>query len=156
MRNKDKTHCIRGHPLSGENLLFVVNRSHHNGWRVCRSCNVVKSRRYRQLHPEIVSEKQRMYRATHKDQRREYRRHLYEDKREFIKEVVGEICVDCAEDRPNSIEYHHPQGNLRAKESQWRRGGLFHLGWEDLKEEIMSLIVLCGTCHNLRHRGETV
>lgn len=31
--NARKTHCIRGHPLSGDNLL-----TRPNGWRTCRTC----------------------------------------------------------------------------------------------------------------------
>lgn len=32
--NARKTHCPRGHPLSGENLY-----RNHRGWRQCRACN---------------------------------------------------------------------------------------------------------------------
>lgn len=42
-----KTHCLRGHPLSGENLI-----TRKTGGRVCRACNYaqsIESRRRRRL-----------------------------------------------------------------------------------------------------------
>ena len=41
-RKRALTHCIRGHPLSGDNVL--VRR---NGTRNCRSCSADRSRRYK-------------------------------------------------------------------------------------------------------------
>lgn len=41
--NAQKTHCIRGHPLSGDNLWIDPA-----GWRQCRMC---KEARYRAAHP---------------------------------------------------------------------------------------------------------
>lgn len=35
-RNRAKTHCIRGHPLSGDNLILK------NGYRYCRACRKVR------------------------------------------------------------------------------------------------------------------
>jgi hypothetical protein len=42
MRRTRKTHCIRGHALSGDNLIF---RS--NGWRECRTCHNTTQRKSR-------------------------------------------------------------------------------------------------------------
>lgn len=39
--NARKTHCIRGHELSGRNL-YVLKR----GERVCRKCNLMRTRKY--------------------------------------------------------------------------------------------------------------
>jgi len=36
--NTKKTHCPKGHPYSGENLILVKNVSHPNGARQCRAC----------------------------------------------------------------------------------------------------------------------
>ena len=40
-----KTHCKRGHPLSGDNL--YINPA--NGGRVCRACRVIRQRRYSEM-----------------------------------------------------------------------------------------------------------
>jgi hypothetical protein len=40
--NQGKTHCIRGHPLSGTNLLLRKNGK----WRRCRICNNEHARNY--------------------------------------------------------------------------------------------------------------
>lgn len=40
MRNRDKTHCNRGHPYSGPNLILDKM-----GWRHCRMCERIRHRR---------------------------------------------------------------------------------------------------------------
>jgi hypothetical protein len=62
--------------------------------------------------------------------------------------VVGASCVDCPDDRPGAIEYHHPDGKEKG------RAPLTHLSWEALKEEVMQLIAICGACHGVRHYEE--
>jgi predicted transcriptional regulator len=54
-----KTHCSKGHPLSGENLL--VNRLGH---RSCRTCRIVASREYEKKRIEL-----RRQRRLRRDQR---------------------------------------------------------------------------------------
>lgn len=39
--NAFKTHCLNGHPLSGDNLRV------HKGWRLCKRCHRDEVRRYR-------------------------------------------------------------------------------------------------------------
>src|SRR5690606_3981795 len=41
-QNARKTHCIRGHELTGENL---INKG--NGWRICRACQNQHHREYK-------------------------------------------------------------------------------------------------------------
>jgi hypothetical protein len=41
-RWREKTHCTKGHPLSGDNLFFS------NGTRKCRTCDREWSRKYRE------------------------------------------------------------------------------------------------------------
>jgi hypothetical protein len=43
-----KTHCPKGHPYFGENLLLVARRGKH--FRYCRTCNVASTNRSRQRH----------------------------------------------------------------------------------------------------------
>lgn len=42
-----RTHCPKGHPYSGKNLIFIVTRSHPNGSRGCRACKNEIQRRMR-------------------------------------------------------------------------------------------------------------
>ncbi len=44
--NARKRECIRGHSLSGENLVTVV------GKRQCRKCNLLRGRRWQKANPE--------------------------------------------------------------------------------------------------------
>lgn len=42
--NARKTHCKRGHPLSGENLYIVLSKG--RTIRLCRECNAASARKY--------------------------------------------------------------------------------------------------------------
>lgn len=45
MRHADKTHCVRGHPFSGDNLkLEWTDRHHTRKMRVCVTCNRMRRR----------------------------------------------------------------------------------------------------------------
>lgn len=46
-RNTSKTECIRGHPLSGENLYVKVGRE--AGRRTCRTCAAMHDKEYRRI-----------------------------------------------------------------------------------------------------------
>ena len=45
--NARKTHCIHGHPFSGENLRVGQNR------RFCRTCDIIKDRAYKQRQKQL-------------------------------------------------------------------------------------------------------
>ncbi len=48
--NKAKTHCLRGHPFSGENLFIVAATSRRpSAARVCRACYRARKAQYRLL-----------------------------------------------------------------------------------------------------------
>jgi hypothetical protein len=55
-RNSGKTNCIRGHPLSGDNLYLTPK-----GIRQCRSCMRLHAAEWHQAHPEKRSEYNRRY-----------------------------------------------------------------------------------------------
>lgn len=77
-------------------------------------------------------------------------RRYHANKRAFIEEVLGTICIDCGDDRPGAVEYHHPNGRNHQRASP----ALTSLSWYDLGEEIMNLLALCGACHKVRHYEE--
>ncbi len=114
------------------------------------------------MHPEASRLSVQKWKAKSKDAISRYRkkwlaenrekvllqqRRKYQEKLDFIREVVGTVCVDCTEDRPAAIQYHHPNGRSEKKAPTL-------CGWEKLKEEVMHLIAICATCHSVRHRGE--
>lgn len=90
---------------------------------------------------------QRWY-ASNKEQARATVRSGRQDKRAFLAEVVGAGCVDCGDDRDGAVEYHHPDGKTKGQVP------LTHLSWDNLKDEAMKLIALCGACHGVRHHKE--
>lgn len=77
-------------------------------------------------------------------------RRIRDDKKAFVQEVVGTVCIECGEERPEAIMYHHPNGATERYGMKQRP--LLTFSWERLKDEVMCLIALCGTCHLMRHR----
>ena len=102
--------------------------------------------------PKAVKEYNQSYAIKHRDTYTGAYRSRYADKKLFIQEVLGTGCVDCAEDRAEVIEYHHPKGEVTP--TGRKRIGPAAMGWERLKEEIMHLIAICANCHMLRHHGQ--
>lgn len=49
-----KTHCLNGHPLSGENLYVRPDRPSHRGCRACRSDATMRSQRKRKQHRQAA------------------------------------------------------------------------------------------------------
>lgn len=43
-KNKDKTHCIRGHLLDEKNLIFSYKK--HKNWRICIKCRDIRNKLY--------------------------------------------------------------------------------------------------------------
>ena len=125
-KNAIKTHCPQGHPYSGDNL--YISRA---GDRQCRSCLATQARRWREANPE---------------RSRELNRQTQRQKMDFVREILGTVCVDCAESRPEAIQYHHPHGR-----DYGHKHGLSGLSWPRLKDQIMNIIPLCATCHSVRH-----
>lgn len=70
--NARKKECIRGHPLTGNNLNFYRNRR----WRRCRACTSRQNKAYRLENGAAMREQQQVYRqknrATIKERNRAY------------------------------------------------------------------------------------
>ncbi len=106
----------------------------------CEKCRLYNRESY-QLHKE-------QYRATTVAATKRLRA----GKHSFVREVVGAECVDCGEDRQETIQYHHAQepSTLPRRQGSGRMS-LFDLPWSALKDEVMKLVALCGNCHLVRH-----
>ena len=107
-----------------------------------------QQRRHRAKHPEVHQAKDARWKEANRDQARRSVREGRYRKRAFLAEVVGAACVDCGDDRPGAVEYHHPGGKDKGQVP------LTHLSWKKLEEEAMHLIALCGACHGVRHHKE--
>jgi len=136
----------------------------YDGCIDCKASAQERNRRWRAVHPEYAAQSTKLYRekyperarASMKRWRESHREYLNEkskadwprrkqEKQSFVQEVVGTMCVDCGEDRIAALQYHHPGGN-EPKKTLWR------LGWNQLKDEVMNVIPLCATCHQVRHQ----
>ena len=57
-KHRMQTHCMRGHPLDGDNL-----STKRNGHRGCKKCQKMKAKEWKKEHRESVNEKQRLRRS---------------------------------------------------------------------------------------------
>lgn len=48
-KNAVKTHCNRGHPLSGANLRISINKKNGNKIRICKECQRISLRKTRKI-----------------------------------------------------------------------------------------------------------
>lgn len=60
--NAKKTHCLRGHLLSGDNLMTTPS---YDG-RLCRTCRQLSDKKRRERHPEKLKARATRYRETHR------------------------------------------------------------------------------------------
>lgn len=58
--NRNKTHCVRGHPLSGANLRVRI------GWRECLACKRVAMRKYQDENPDYRGDWRKKQKAVGK------------------------------------------------------------------------------------------
>lgn len=157
-RNSAKTHCPKGHPYSGDNLV-IVRRSDGKTQRECRECRRVHYRNWLKAHPGKKQMNERRFYEKRKAAPRQYAQYrtamrtrtgqLRYDKRAFLHEVLGTACVDCGDDRSGAVQHHHVNGRSRDVPPT-----LTDLSWPRLEEEAMTLIALCGACHGVRHHKE--
>lgn len=76
-KNSRKTHCLRGHPFDGSNLIIKPN-----GKRRCRKCDYTRNKiRKIWMEPHHV-EKRRLYREANKDIIRQKKREAYYKKKQ--------------------------------------------------------------------------
>lgn len=74
----NRTHCIRGHPLSGDNVRLV------RGARRCRQCDALRMRQYRAADPGQTAkntEAMRQWREKNRDKWNDYQREYRRRKR---------------------------------------------------------------------------
>ena len=119
-----------------------------NKYDGCKDCRAYNYERYH--HPD---NRERYAAISHRANVK-----LRKNKMEFVREIVGFCCINCGETREQAIQYHHPDGNTRPQPSYRGSGrtGLRDLSWKVLKEDVMTLIPLCGSCHLLQHRKAVV
>ncbi len=116
------------------------HREYKRRWRVAHRNQYLSTQRRCKTQWRINNPEK----AKAQDQRR-YRR-VKAKRLAILRERVGTICADCGEDRPAALEYHHKDGSGRGR-------ALGSMTWKQFNKEFPTLQVLCGTCHNIRHRG---
>ena len=121
MKNK-KTHCDRGHEMSGDNI-----HTKKGGYNICRKCAVINSINFRKRHPEVVEKlrvSRREYFKNYKKQWDYSKPNVLDEKLEWTLQrkkkrqthfkVIGAIkkgllerkpCVVCGNEK---VDGHHP------------------------------------------------
>ena len=89
-----------------------------------------------------IKEYQNQYSYVHRDDRKEYQKILFDDKREFLNSLKYP-CVKCGEDRPWIIDFHH----INPKNKCFTVGNKYRGNIEVIQAEVEKCICLCRNCH---------
>ena len=68
-----------------------------------------------------------------------------ENRKEYLK---NHPCIDCGENDPVCLDFHHIKGNKKYSIANAVTKGL---SWETILIEINKCVVVCSNCHRKRH-----
>jgi hypothetical protein len=116
-----RTHCKRGHPLSGENLY-----TRPNGYRMCRACGRIWHREHPTSPRSLAYWRRyhRWYRAKHYEHLREYNRRHMAEKRRMLR-LLEAIAYQVTPIEPVGLPGNAPlsNGNAPGASPTPRNGG---------------------------------
>lgn len=73
-----------------------------------------------------------------------------EQNRRYVESMRSQSkCVDCGEDNPIVLQFHHRDGKEKYPISMYVRWS-----FSRLKEELAKCDVVCANCHLIRHHNE--
>lgn len=111
-----------------------------------------KKRAYQQR-PDVrakTAERDRIWRAEHPEQRKEYHRNYMRNlRRRYWAFMDTQECADCGEHGREVLEWHH-----LGKDKEFEVGSMLVRGWNRMKAEMAKCAVLCANCHRRRHFKE--
>ena len=91
----------------------------------------------------------------HKERLLEKRRQHYAELKQWLRRYKSNLrCVECGENHPACIQFHH----LHREEKSFTIShiiGRTHISVKRLEKEISKCEILCGNCHAIRHWRET-
>ena len=80
-------------------------------------------------------------------------REMRAEKRAWVTErKVASGCIDCGENHPACLEFHHVNQADKTKEVVKLVDQ--NAGWERIRAEVEKCVVLCSNCHRKRHHIE--
>lgn len=124
-----------------------------------------RQQRYRDRNRDAYNARQRRWRAANPERKRELSRAYQRRVAAVISETKqGEPCADCkrADLPPWALHFHHVTGQKRFNIGRWYEAA----AWKPrrrkdetltsaVEAEILKCIILCPTCHALRHPPTT-
>ena len=149
-----KSHCQRGHKLSGDNLY------EYRGCRYCRACRAATNKKWleggcepRESHVSVTADmleysrfyekSNKSHRAALKKNRRKRIRKWYRDYKRTL------VCSRCPENHLACLTFHHLEpSNKHSDVTAMVQGGS---KIEKILAEIEKCIVLCANCHAKEH-----
>ena len=92
----------------------------------------------------------------HKERLLEKRRQHKAELRQWIRKYKSKLaCVDCGENHPACLQFHHLNREDKSFAISAVIGGWRYITVKKLEEEVSKCELLCGNCHSLRHWRET-
>ena len=93
------------------------------------------------------------------------RRNLRKAKKDWLFEQLGQKCIRCDYTNPDGLAFHHTDPTYKRPWGDTRPGqqkgsgikfsrSITDYSWEDLKNKIHTLEVICHNCHHEHHAEE--
>lgn len=92
--------------------------------------------------------------STYQDRRRAQIQEIRAEKLSFIRAYKARLgCSDCGEKDPLVLELDHRDPSQKSPALLKRNIGFYHLGWQQLLQELHFVVVRCANCHRRRQRA---
>ena len=146
-----KTHCKHGHKFP-ENARWSVNWKGYR-CRVCPECDRLRMQRKRENPDFRIREtaKAARWRQEYPEKYRAAWKAAEQAKRQFLLDARAGGCIQCGEQDPSCLDFHHRNGK---QDKEGHIGRIRKFGWVRLRAEIAKCDVLCANCHRKHHRDE--
>lgn len=137
-----KTHCDKGHPLSGDNL-YVVQTGKRKGKRVCKACRNESMRNYSARNPDKMKVKWAREKKARADRYRE-----------IVFNHYGAFCHCCGIVEPEFLTLEHVGGGGGEHRKHRTHPSLVFL--DVIREEFPPTYdILCFNCNMARRWSRT-
>lgn len=127
--------CLEEKPLSD----FYKNKARRDGYQnYCKSCNTLRARNHYEANKQPYLERARKQKHSGSEW--------------YSKLKEGLSCVDCGENHPATLDFHHVDPST--KTGSVSRLGLGQSSKKRTLAEIEKCIPICSNCHRKRHYAE--
>lgn len=150
---KNCTNCLVEKPIYMFSLRSAVLKTRHS---ICKECHKDRARKHYLDNKDKALTNAKNWQVSNKEKRKEIaNKHARKKNREHKQKAVeymGNVCFDCKEQFPNCCyDFHH----LDPRQKDLHLSiALTAKGFDYCKEELDKCVMLCASCHRIRHNAQ--